>query len=179
MSFSSKNILFHLSCYYVSWFSCMLLAAQQRSWLAVLIGLALLSLQLLWQYKIAEDTADLVRFVLIISGCGLISDSIMVWSDLIRYQDNLFYPYLCPPWIMVLWPLFAVMAHTLLRSLWPRPLLTALLSLFGFMLAYQAGAAMNAATLVHGWWSAAAVGMIWMIALPVIMWSHNNKVERL
>lgn len=177
MSFSTKNLFFQLICYYVSWFSSMLLAAQQQSWIALIIGCCVLSLQLFWQYRVAKDTNDLLRFVAIISICGMVSDSVMVWFNLIVYQDNMFYPYLCPPWIMLLWPVFAVLIHSLLKSLWARPILSAPLSSVGFMLAYQAGAAFGAATLVHGWWSAIAIGAIWMLALPAIMWDHNNKVN--
>lgn len=167
--------LLHIAAYYAVWFACMVGAAHSLSWLAVAVGLVVFCFQLLWQYRSVTDRQSLIRLIVMITLSGLLIDSSMVWFDLIRYQDNAFLPYLCPPWIIVLWLIFSIVLFAECRWLWAKPLFTAVCAFFGFALAYKGGAVMGAAILTHGWISAVIVGGLWMFLLPLILLFEHKK----
>lgn len=170
--------LFHSVCYYIIWFVGLYSAAHLHSIMGLFVTLLIFFLQVFWQYRIAQDTRDLIRLIIILTFCGAFFDSMMVWLNIFIYQDNIFYPYLCPPWMIMQWLEFAIIVHALLESLWPRPILAAFCCLLGFPLAYLGGASLGAVTFVHGNWSVILVGLIWMWLLPAIMYQHYQKVLR-
>ena len=170
--------LFHLSAYYIEWSVCLYSAAHRHAWIGILVTLIILPIQVLWQYRVAKDTRDLLRFMVIMTVCGSLIDTAMMWSTIVIYHDNYFYPYLCPPWMILQWTELALIAHALLSHLWQRPFVTGLLCLLGFPLAYISGAQLGAAELVFGWKSAALLGLIWMLLFPVLLWNHQREVSK-
>lgn len=169
------NYLFHGIAYYIVWFTCMFSAAQNKAWIGIVVGLPIICLQILWQYFIAKNTKNLLQLLAYITLAGVIIDSAIVSSGLVVYSDNIFAPYISPPWIMVIWAQFALIAQALLDRLASRYVLLSMLCLIGFPLAYFAGARIGAATLAHEWFSALLIGIIWAIVLPLIMYQVHHK----
>lgn len=179
MPASRRQQIAQISCYYLIWIMCVLSSAQNQAWLGMSLSTILLTGQIFWQIKIAHDSRHLWAFIFQLTLCGLIVDSSLAWFDMIVYQDNFFAPYLCPPWLLILWAELALILHALMRFLWARPWYTAAFSAVGFPLAYLAAATLGAAELTHGVWSAAVVGIVWMILLPILLLHHNQRVNQL
>jgi len=151
-------------------------AGQNQAIIGLLISVALFSVQILWQYRIVRDTRHLVNLLIILTLCGTLIDSAMIWLDLFIYTDNYFYPYLCPPWMMMLWLEFALIVHALLKPYWDNYILIGFCSLGGFPLAYLVGARLAAITFVHSQWTVILLGLVWMWLLPALTYYHHRRV---
>jgi hypothetical protein len=168
----------HTLSWYAVWLVCLYSAVYGQAWFGLIISLVIIALQLLWEYRVTEDFRGLWRFLLVMPLLGFLTDSLLVWCRVLVYTDNIFSPYLSPPWIAVQWIEFAVVSQVLLKYLWGRPITTGLLGFFGFTFAYLGGARFGAVILSYGIWSALLVGFIWMILLPLLFLGHNSEVKR-
>lgn len=174
----AKHRIFHLLCYYLVWLVGLYSAGYHQSWIGILLTAIILCVQVFWQYQVAHDTRDLWRFMAQMTLVSVVVDAIMVWGYIVYYQDNIFYPYLGPPWIMAQWLEFAMICHALLEALWRRPFYTGILTFMGFTLVYVGGARIGAVDLTYGWWSAVIIGAIWLLLLPVLLLKHDREVKK-
>jgi hypothetical protein len=170
--------LFHSFCYYIVWLSCLYSAGKGHSSIGVGISVIFLTAQIVWQYRVAHDTRDLWKFILLMTFSGLLVDSALIWLHVIYYPDNIFNPYLGPPWITVQWFELAVIAHATLARLWSQPIYTGLLALLGFTFSYRGGVGFGAVVLNYGMWSAGIVGLVWMFLLPLLFLNHDREVKK-
>ncbi len=178
ISLVNLNRLFHLISYYIIWFACVYFAGKNQSVFGLTISIGILSLQYLWQYRIAKDMRKLLSFTITLTSCGIAVDSAMSWLHIFIYSDNYFYPYSCPPWLIILWLELSLVTHALLKSLWSRPIFIGLCSFVGFPLAYLFGERLSAITFVYGNWSVILIGLIWMFLFPIIMYSHYQEARK-
>lgn len=174
-----KHVFFHASSFYIIWFFCLTTAAKHQSWIGVGVAITIITIQMLWQYKIAKDTNALIRLIVILTLSAILVESLMMSQNIVQYHDNVLAPYLPPPWIIVLWIEFAIVIHAIMKNLWDRPFVLSFLSLLGFPIVYLAGEHLGAATLPYGWQSALIIGVVWAILLPAIVYNHHQKVSSL
>lgn len=173
---ANQHRFFHLTCYYLIWFACIYFAGQGQATTGLLISVSIFAVQIFWQYRIVKATRHLLALMIILVCCGTLIDSTLLWFNIFIYTDNVFSPYLAPPWMMMLWLELGLIIHALLQPLWNRPVLVGWCCFGGFPLAYLAGERFAAVTLVYGDWSVILTGLIWMGLLPAIMYYHQHKV---
>ncbi len=171
------HYIFHGLIYYIAWTLCILLAAHGIAWTNTIIVLILVSIQYYWQYHINHRYQGLNKLVIILSTLGTLSDSILLHLNIINFSANPFAPYMTPPWMIALWINFSIVLYSTLSHLFTHIYLLSALSFFGFSLAYIAGVKMGAASFPSGYFSAAWIGLIWMILLPASI-HILNRINR-
>jgi hypothetical protein len=137
--------LINFCLFQLGWFICILGAAWDHTYSAVVITLGILLLHL---YLTDKKVNDIKLFAL--AGIfGFIFDGLMQWNGMIIYNDpGVPYP-LTPIWIVVLWVLFALTLNHSLSWLKGRVVLAAIFGALGGPLAYVAGEKLMAVTIVE------------------------------
>ena len=167
------KIFFHLICYYVVWFTCILSASHGYYWLGFITSVFFTSIQYVIQRK-----ANQSRHLLMLIGCltvvGFSIDSLFAKCDLLAFKANPFHNNLSPPWMIALWINFSIILYAYLKKYFLKYKLLALLSLFGFPLAYYAGVSLGAASLPNGYIGLVFIGITWSIALPTMLYLYEK-----
>jgi len=168
-----KNIIFHLFAYYIAWFSCIFVAAQNHGWYAFAIVLSITFLQILWQIFFIKKTQGLCLMLGLFTLSGFIIDTCLIKYGLIHFSGNPFDNTFSPPWMVLLWTNFAVIFFALFESFFKRYILVGFLSFISFPLAYAIGVKMGAAQLPYGYFSGIIIGIIWAILFPMCLKIYN------
>ena len=154
-----RRLLANAGLFQLGWFACVLGA--QRPWVLA-IALACLVAHMLW---IAEDRHEW-RALLMVAACGWLLDSALLNLGLFDFPGH---TWLLPPWLALLWLLFA---STLRHSLYwtARPWwLASLLGGVAGPLSYFAGARLAGVGLPLGVGpSLLVLGLIWAALLPAL-----------
>lgn len=119
--------------------------------------------------------------LLAVSGLtGFIGESVLVQSGLLSYAAAWPGPSFAPAWIVALWVAFGATLQSLAAVLGARPILLSIpLGLFLAPLSYLAGARIGAIMLAEPQlWALAATGVLWAIALPLLMAVHHRLGDR-
>lgn len=160
------RLLANAGLFQLGWFACVLGA--QRPWL-LLIALACLAAHLLW---IAEDRHEW-RTLLLIAACGWVLDSALLQLGLFDFPDH---DWLLPPWLALLWLLFASTLRYSLGWTAQRWWLASLLGAVGGPLSYLGGARLADVGLPLGvWTSLLLLGLIWAPLLPALHWLTRQQ----
>ncbi len=123
-------------------------ALYQIGWLTTVIGVregnALLggSLALILaavHLVLTQDRKAECRLMLIAGAVGLVIDSTQIAIGLLHFKFQSLVPWLCPPWIIVMWIQFATTLRFSLRRLLHHPLAAATFGATGGPLVYVAG----------------------------------------
>ncbi len=150
----------------LGWWVAILSAGWGEAWLAppVLAGLITVNI---W-YGSQPRVMTLV--VLAIGSAGLLVDSGLTASGLLRFGAHPFAPWLCPPWLCALWYLFATTLHQSLRWLEGRIWLAAMIGGIAGPISYGAGEALGALTLGPSRSSALLLlALVWAGLLPLFV----------
>ncbi|MEM9555750.1 MAG: DUF2878 domain-containing protein [Acidobacteriota bacterium] len=146
----------------IVWFSSVLGAARGIYWLGPVVALALAAAHLGYTRTWRRDLATMLG----LAATGLVLDSLLTALGLLHFRGS---PtsWLVPLWAVGLWLHFGVLRHSLLRMLYGRPLVAAVLGAIGGPFAYLAGVELGAATFhPNTAWSLLGVGVVWALALP-------------
>jgi hypothetical protein len=141
-------------------------AAWNLQGLGVGIGLGLVGMHL-W---LARDRSLQIKLALSTAGIGLVLDSTQMAAGVFTFPQGLIVSGLPPPFMTVLWLLFATTFRYGMRWLSGRYLLSALFGLLGSPLSFGAGERLGAIefpppVLLHY----ATVGLIWAGAVPLLV----------
>ena len=171
------HYLFHFIAYYIAWTAGIEFAARGLGCLGALVVMAVVLLQIFWQFTVRKQTHGLFSLILIFITMGTFIDTLFVRNGFIIFASNPFAPYFTPPWMISIWVSFAVLFFSVLGSLFNRYFLLGLLAFFGFSLAYTVGGFMGAATFPHGYLSCFVVGAIWAICLPLCLFVYQRILK--
>lgn len=150
----------------VGWFACVLGAAWDQPW----IGPAFVMGALVLEASTSKQAYRLFSWAAAAMALGLAVDSLLALLGLFRFASPLPVDWVSPPWMVALWLNFALALAGCLKWLAGRYLLGALLGLAGGPLAYAAGSRLGAMELSDPLWSLVAVGLAWLVAVPVLLW---------
>lgn len=159
------GLLLNIAALQITWFSCVLGAANGWPWAGVVVAALAITLHLA---RAARPAAELA---LILSGgaLGVIFEGALMAGGFARYAGEVPFEGLPPAWLVALWMVFATTLNVSLAWLKERPLLAAALGAVAGMIAYAGGARLGAMTLAEPLWvSLAAVGLMWGMALPLL-----------
>ncbi len=164
---NNSEFLFHVFCYYLTWFACLIFAANHEVWSGPVVGLSLIAIQLFILIK-AKQTKGLIQFILIFGLTGVVVDSILINIGFIVFMANPF-TYIAPPWIITIWLSFAIVTFACMKKYFKYLIGLGILSLIGFPLAYAAGLRLEAAFMPLGYPGTLIFGLIWCILLPTLI----------
>lgn len=157
----SLPLFFNIVGFYASWFGCVLGAALGMEWLGPAIVAVFLAVHLARFARPGEG-----RFLLLITAAGFVIDSAQAAAGLLRFPGG---GWLCPIWLLALWPAFGATLHLALNWMRDRPVLAAVFGAIGGPLSYWSGARLGAIELHPDLWpSILSVGLVWATAMPLL-----------
>lgn len=129
-------------------------------------GLSLLLVVMLyasaWRYLWARRNA-----VVLLAGCGLLAELLMVTSGIIRFSGSS----LLPAWLILLWLGFVAMALVVFTLFQRRYLLSGLAGMIMGPLTYLTGIGLGAAQASIDLWLLAIIyGAFWAVLMVLIVW---------
>ena len=139
------NNIINFCLFQVGWFVCILGAAWNYTYVAIIISIGILFLHLYLTDKNAND----IKLSAIAATIGFSFDGIMQFNNMIIYNNpGVPYPF-TPIWIVILWILFAITLNHSLAWLKGRTALAMLFGLMGGPLVYLAGEKLMAVTIAN------------------------------
>lgn len=152
--------------YQIGWLACVLGAAQGHPSSGAAIALALAGAHV----ALVRRRRVEIELILCAGGIGAVVDSVQAALGLVTFRSGSLVPWLCPPWIVVLWMQIATLLRFSLSWVSGRYLLASLLGFVGGPLAFSAGARLGAADLHPSRvLSYASFAVVWAAALPLLM----------
>ena len=149
----------------LGWFACVLGAGLGYPWLGPTVLPVVLGLNR-W---LSSDTPWAVRGLFRVALPGILLDTVLGTAGILGFGANPFAPWLCPPWLLALWFMFAAMLLNTLGWLAGRDSLAALLGgIFGpfcFYAGERLGALTLGPTLLVGM---AILAVAWALLLPTL-----------
>ena len=148
------------------WWMAILGGGSGYPWFGSVLVLGLVSVNI----SLSVNPRATVRTVVVVALFGTLLDSVLSAAGILRFADNPFAPWFCPPWLVAIWCLFATTLNSSLEWLVGRDCLTALVGgIFG-PLSYAAGQAMGALSLGPSTLVAVTVlAALWSMLLPVLV----------
>jgi hypothetical protein len=172
------HYLFHVTLYYLAWFSCIALAVQGYPWFSTFVVMVCVVLQIYWQYTIQDNTRGLWILLGLVVITSTLIDSLLTANGIIIYAANPWTPFVTAPWMIALWISFTVILYATLYSLFNYLLVLGLLSFTGFALAYAIGEKMGAVRFPYGYKTCFLIGAIWFIVLPLVVYGYKKIRDR-
>ena len=152
------------------WWACV--AGTGRGWElpAVLYGATLACVHLVYTERRLQELKLAASVVLM----GIVVDSTLQYFSIIDFHGWALGP-LSPYWLWLLWAWFAMTLNSSLAFLKSTPwMVSALAGLLLGPINYYAGAAMGAASFDSSFAHVAAIGLMWAIALPTMVFMAGN-----
>ena len=162
--FKTKMIA-NLVIYQIVWLACILSAARGIPGLGILAAL----IAVVWHVSQAQRPLAEFQLILLTGLIGGLWDSLLVIVGLIQYPSGSLMPWMAPIWIITLWMAFATTFNLGLRWLHGHYGLAAIFGMIGGPLAWWAGHALGALTLLNPLVSLAVLGLGWAALMPVLM----------
>jgi hypothetical protein len=157
--------LFNYLLYLAGWCALVLGAAAGRVGAATGVALALLLVHLV----LARERGPEWRLIAMTGAVGLVVDSAQVAAGLLHFPTGTLVPWLCPPWIVVMWMLFATTFRFSFRWVLASVSRAVLIGAIGGPLAYIAGERLGAVALGEPRALALTVlAVAWAVALPAL-----------
>jgi hypothetical protein len=157
--------------FYLGWFACVGGAAGGRVWLgpAVVAGLLLVHLAL------TSNRGQEASLILLAGLMGFAGDTVQASIGLYAFTDTSIAPWLCPPWMVALWMLFATTLNSSMRWLAGRYGLGSVLGAVFGPLSYVAGARLGAIDLYANTpLTLAAIAIAWAGVMPTLLWLRDG-----
>ena len=158
-------IFLNFMLFQVSWFACVLGAANGMPWLGPLVVATVVAYHLL---RVPEPRAELTLLVLV-AAIGLAFDSMLVAAGWLSYQTGQWHPSLAPYWIATMWIAFATTFNVSMHWLKGRGVLAFLFGAVGGPLAYLAGAGLGAVVIADTVAAMIALAVGWGVLMPMLM----------
>jgi hypothetical protein len=156
------------------WLACVLGAARGWGWIGLALGLTALAGNL----ALSPRPRAAITLVAVAALIGPPFDLIQVALGTLRLHEPLLCGFWTPPWLWMLWLLFAATVHASFRWLRGRHLAAAALGAVSGAASYWAGARLGAAALHPAVWpSLLAIGLEWALMMPLLLWlSERTEV---
>ncbi|MFZ9642602.1 MAG: DUF2878 domain-containing protein [Candidatus Methylopumilus sp.] len=159
-------MLVNLIGFQVAWFSCVLGSANQQPWLGVLVGCLVLAVHL----SRCDKPLFEVRLLIAASVIGLIFDGIPKSLGWISFTPVSFWPdVLPPPWMVILWALFASTINVSLNWLKHKNLLAILIGAIAGPVSYWSAVRLGALHFNNFASAMLYLAIGWGIAVPVLL----------
>lgn len=159
-------MLRNIICFQVGWFACVLGAANHHAWLGVIASIGLL----LWHLLASNDWMTERRLILLAMLIGLLFDWGLMRLGWISFQPLEFWPVqIQPPWMILLWAMFATTLNLSLSWLKTKPLLAIALGAISGPLAYWGGSNLGALKLIDFSGAMVYLSVGWAIAVPALL----------
>lgn len=155
------NKAINFAAFQAGWFACILGAANGLQMLGPIVVMAVLATSLVMR-------CDRIAFVLRMTGAaglGFVADTLLFRAGVLRFSSEL----VSPLWMTALWPNLAATLDSSLGWLSKRYALAAVSGAAGGPLAYYAGDRLGALRLDLSPYAFAAVGCVWIAALPLLV----------
>jgi ethanolamine transporter EutH len=162
--FKTKMIV-NLVIYQIAWLACILSAARSIPVLGILAAL----IAVVWHVSQAQRPLAEFQLILLTGLIGGLWDSLLVILGLIYYPSGSLVPWMAPFWIIALWMAFATTFNLCLRWLHGHYGWAAIFGMVGGPLAWWAGHALGALTLINPLLTLAVLGLGWAALMPVLM----------
>ena len=151
----------------MGWFACVLGAASGGVMLGV--GMAVALLVVVLHVAMAEHPAAEFELVMSAAVLGLVWESAMMQSGLLSAPHGGVIVGMAPPWMVVMWALFATTLNASLGWLQGRWVLSIVLGAMAGPLSYWAGVRMGAVQFVEPTQAIAALAVGWGLATPLLL----------
>ncbi len=160
------NHVLNFALFYVGWFACVAGAGRGQLWL----GPVVVAVIVVGHVHLARDGAREATLALAIGAFGFAVDTLEASAGLFAFTGTSPLPWLCPPWMMALWMLFATTLNGSMAWLVGRKRLAAVLGALCGPLSYAAGARLGAIELdANALVGLAGVGVVWALAMPALL----------
>jgi Protein of unknown function (DUF2878) len=160
----------------LGWFACILGAANQRVFWAVIGSLVIIAFHV-WSSPSPKTEISLLLKALFL---GVFVDTLIVHLGLINFKDSWPSKYLSPVWMWTLWVLFATTINGSMSWLRGRPKLSILLGSICGPMSYEAGIRLGA-----GEWGPGGqlpglivLALIWGMVIPLFFYWDRTPLER-
>lgn len=164
--------------FYAGWFACVLGAAGGRLWLGPVVVALLLVLHLgLLATRGISRLSNEARLIALIGLVGWCADTALAALGAYSFGSRSFLPWICPPWMVALWMIFASTLRGSLGWLRGRYSLAALLGALSGPVSYLYGARLGAIEMGEPLVaSLATVASAWALILPGLVWlAHRDS----
>jgi hypothetical protein len=165
--------LLNFAAFYVGWIACVAGAAAGRFCLGPALAVAILLAHL---SSTPQPKAE-ARFIIAAGLIGFVLESSMAATGLYTFTHSGPIAWLCPPWMVALWMMFASTLNVSLAWLSGRYRLAALLGAVAGPISYLAGARFGAITLPpQETVSILGFALVWAISTPALLWLHQSRL---
>jgi Protein of unknown function (DUF2878) len=157
---------FNFAMFYLGWFACVGGAARGQLWLGPVLTCLLVMVHL----ALSSDRIRELGLILAVGVLGFALDTLQASVGLYAFERTSILPWVCPPWMVALWMLFATTLNSSMAWLAGRYRVAAVLGAGCGPVSYLAGARLGAIELsgnVLG--SLAGIGAVWAIAMPTLL----------
>jgi hypothetical protein len=166
------QILINFILFQIGWFACVISAASQLEWLALLSIAIVIAIH----FFLIKDRLSELQLILIAGIIGLLLDSTLITLGVFTPTSNFGYQGIAPLWLVGMWMLFGITLNHSLRWLYQRYVLAALLGFVFAPIAYLAGQRLGALTFPpdHSpMISLLIIGTCWLIVTPLLLYSSR------
>jgi len=155
----------------VSWFACVMGAANNLWWPGPLLVLICVPLQI---YLLTKGYRAEFLFVVVCGVSGFLLETLMIVSN-VYTPVELLWGVVCPPWMAALWFNFALLVSISLSWLREKYLLAGILGgIFG-PIAYWGGEKLGALTVADAFWQGYfPLALLWALVLPCLVLIHKR-----
>ncbi len=129
--------------FYASWFACVVGAARGHT----ALGPVVVAVCLLVHLRGTRQPAREAALILAVGALGWLVDTGQAVAGVFTFPATSPLPWMCPPWLVAIWMIFASTLNGPMRWMGDRPVLAALLGAVGGPLSYCYGARLGAITL--------------------------------
>jgi hypothetical protein len=159
--------LLNFASFYLGWFACV--GGAGRGWLWV--GPAAASVLLLVHLALAPQRVREGALIIAASVLGFAVDTLQASAGLYAFAGTSVVPWLCPPWMVALWALFASTLNSSMGWLGGRYRLAMVLGALCGPVSYLAGERLGAITLSSNTLrSLGGIAVVWALAMPGLLW---------
>jgi hypothetical protein len=159
--------LLNFAAFYTGWITCVLGAAAGRFWL----GPALVAVLLVAHLSSTADPKSEGRLIATVGFAGFVLESVMASVGLYSFIHTGSHTWLCPPWMVALWLIFASTLNGSLAWLADRYTLAAMVGAVAGPISYFAGARLGAIALPPSIGvSVIGLGLVWAMIMPTLLW---------
>ena len=159
-----SRMLSNFIAFQIGWFSCVLGAANEMPWLALMVLPIVL-----WNIQKSRSASAEMLLVLLAVILGVLLDSFLVRSGWLRYPSGMFIEGVAPYWILAMWALFATTLNASMSWLKKNLILAAVMGAVFGPLSYMAGERFGAIEFINFNASMLGLAVAWALAMPLLL----------